>query len=96
MKYLKIDDNKGWYTIDAKNWIDIGKINKEDLLKLLDFAINDDKFEMDEYNETNLQNQAHQIIYENIYTNITSVLKNRPRFKDESELKYKDAIEKYK
>lgn len=96
MKYLKIDDNKGWYTIDAKNWIDIGKINKEDLLKLLDFAINDDKFEMDEYNETNLQNQAHQIIYENIYANITSVLNNRTRFKDESELKYKDAIEKYK
>jgi len=64
MKYLKIDDNKASFIKDKtqpKIWTEIDKIEKEDLMNLLDFATDDD-FEMDEYNEDILANKAHQII----------------------------------
>ena len=48
MKYLKIENNKGYYCLGQDNWQDIDRINKDDLLILLDKAIETD-FEMDEY-----------------------------------------------
>ncbi len=97
MKYLKIEDNKGHYlkTIDSTDtWTEIDKINKDDLLTLLNNAITSD-FEMDEYSEEILANKAHQIIYKNIYEKFVNVLLMKDKFKDESENLYKDAIEKY-
>lgn len=97
MKYLKIDDNKAFY-LQASNdetiWIEIDKINKVDLLALLDCAISSD-FEMDEYSEEILANKAHQIIYKNIFEKFKTLLTMKDKFKDESENLYKDAIEKY-
>ena len=63
MKYLKIDNNKGYYRFDTtvENWTDIEQINKEDLLILLKFASSED-FEMDEYKDELLQNPAHNYI----------------------------------
>ena len=98
MKYLKISDNKGYYLkaieADKEDWTEIDKINKDDLMNLLNKAIESD-FEMDEYIEEVLGNKAHQIIYKNIYEKFVSLLTNRKRFKDESENLYKDAIKKY-
>ena len=89
MKYLKIDDNKGHFTTDGSSWLPIDQIDKNQLLKLLDFALEED-FEMDEFSEKDLANQAHQI-----YEKLTELRENRTRFKDESEALYKTAIEKY-
>ncbi len=36
MKYLKIEDNKGFYQLEPDNWKKIDKINKDDLMTLLD------------------------------------------------------------
>ena len=94
MKYLKIDDNKGHFTTDGFSWLPIDQIDKNQLLKLLDFALEED-FEMDEFSEKHLANQAHQIIYKNIYEKLTELRENRTRFKDKSEALYKTAIEKY-
>lgn len=94
MKYLKIEDSKAAYTIDGVNWKPIDKIDKDALLLLVDLALSGE-FEMDAYDEAILNNQAHQIIYKNIFEKFTELLNNKDRFRDESESLYKDAIEKY-
>lgn len=97
MKFLKINDNKAFFLKDKEepeNWTEIDKIEKEDLIKLLDFAIQED-FEMDVYDENILANKAHQIIYKSIYEKLNTFLNNKDRFKDETEAIYKEALEKY-
>ena len=94
MKYLKIDDNSGLYTIDGENWASIDLINKDDMLILVDKALSED-FEMDAYNHEGIGNPAHQIIYKHISEKLSDLNDNKNRFKDESESLYKDVIEKY-
>ena len=94
MKLLKIEDNKGYFSLDGEVWNPIDEINKEHLLSLLDLALTDD-IEMDEFEKEKVGNQAHQIIYKNIFEKFRDLHKNRNRFKDESEALYKEAIEKY-
>ncbi len=99
MKYLKIEDNRGFFlrisTDDgADTWSEIDQIGKDDLLALLNKAISEE-FEMDEFNEDILSNKAHQLIYKNLYEKFSDLLTNKTRFKDESESLYKAAIEKY-
>lgn len=95
MMYLKIDDGKGYYRLLENSWIEIDKIGKEDLMSLLDKLLNSE-FEMEEYKSDLLANKAHQVIYRNLYQNFSELLKNKRRFKDESEKLYKTAFEKYK
>lgn len=97
MKYLKIEDNKAFYlkVIEEKlNWIEIDQINKDDLLLLLNKAI-DDNFELDDYKEELLANKAHQIIYKSLAEKFTILISNKTRFVDESALLYKEALDKY-
>ncbi len=97
MKYLKIENNKGFYRIDTttENWFELDQINKDQLLTLLKCASNDE-FEMDEYKEELLQNPAHNIIYKNINGKFIDFLSNKTRFQDTVEAMYKPAIDKYK
>ena len=98
MKYLKIEDNKGFYLKEEPTgaiWIELDQIGKDDLFFLLNKAIVEE-FEMDLYNEELLANKAHQIIYKNFHEKFTDLLANKSRFKDESENLYKIALEKYK
>lgn len=97
MKYLKIDNNKGYYRFETtvENWTDIEQINKEHLLILLKFASSED-FEMDEYKDELLQNPAHNIIYKNIHGKFKEFLGNKTRFQDSVEAMYKQSIERYK
>jgi hypothetical protein len=94
MKYLKIENNKVFYLNNNSESNEIDKISKEDLMNLLNKAVESD-FEMDEYKEENIANKAHQIIYKNIYEKFKNILDNKTRFKDESQRLYKDALDKY-
>ena len=94
MKFLKIEKNKGFYTIDKIVWNEIDTIKKEDLLKLIEYALSDE-FEMDEFQKEQIANQAHQIIYKHIYEKLDELNKNKNRFLDEGEALYKEAIQKY-
>lgn len=97
MKFLKIDNNQAFFIKDKNEpeiWTEIDKIEKDDLMKLLDFATEDD-FEMDVYDENTLANKAHQIIYKSIYEKLNVFLTNKSRFKDQTETIYKEALEKY-
>jgi len=97
MIYLKIEDNRGFFLKDKESpedWTELDKIEKEDLMKLLDYAT-EEEFEMDEYKEEVLGNKAHQIIYKNLYEKFNNFLSNKNRFKDETDNVFKEAIEKY-
>jgi hypothetical protein len=95
MKCLKIEKDRGWYTLDDKEWKEIDKIDKDDLMRLLDLAISNESFEIDDFNQEKLANQAQSIIYSNIYKKFSELLNNKTRFKDESESMYKEALDKY-
>jgi hypothetical protein len=98
MKYLKIEENKGFFLKETEKvpaeWVSIDQITKDNLLLLLNKAISTD-FEMDQFKEENLGNKTHQIIYKNIFEKFTDLLSNKTRFKDESGRIYRDALEKY-
>lgn len=95
MKYLKIEQNKGYYRDWDNNWVELDKISKDDLMSLLDNAINED-FEMDPFDVSILGNKAHQIIYKNLFDKFNELLENKNRFKDECEQLYRKAIQRYK
>lgn len=94
MKYLKIENKKGMFLNNNNEWKEIGEINRENLLYLIDKAVEED-FEMDEYDANELPNHAHQIIYENLLEKFKDLLNNKNRFKDEATAMYKQALEKY-
>ena len=95
MKSLKVENGKVYFLDKNSKYQEIDQIEKEGLLYLLNKAIEDDSFEMDEYSEESIQNKAHQIIYKNIFNKFKELLQNRTRFKDESRQMYKEAFEKY-
>jgi hypothetical protein len=97
MKYLKINNNKGYYRLDTavENWTELDQINKDHLLTLLKLA-STGNFEMDEYEDTLIQNPAHNIIYKNIHGKFKDFLSNKTRFQDSVDAMYKQAIDKYK
>ncbi len=94
MKYLKIEGNKGFYQLEPDSWKEIDKINKDDIMVLIEKAV-ETEFEMDEFQEEKVANKAHQIIYKKLYEKFSDLIDNKSRFKDESEQLYKSAIEKY-
>lgn len=95
MKVLKIDKSQGYYSVTGSKYETIDKIDKEGLLKLADLAL-EDNFEIDEYDETKLQNQAHQIIYKSISEKLLELNLRKDEFKDESERLFLEEHEKYR
>ncbi len=93
MKYLEIKDHKGYYW-DEKQMVEIDKISKDDLLKLINHA-EEDGFEMDVYDDDQLQNKAHQIIYQSIHTKLSEFLANKEQFNREVDALYAEAVGKY-
>ena len=100
MKYLYIENGQGFFSVSGleKDKQTIDKIQKEDLLRLLNLIVDESAengFEMDSYDEESLKNPAHKIIYNNIYDKFDALIKKRVQFKDETCNLYKSAIEKY-
>lgn len=95
MKYLKVDNGKGFFLRD-ETYEAIDGMSKDDILKLLDIATNpEQEFEMDSIAEIPIVNEAHSIIYKSLYDKFNDLLSNRTRFFDESMSVYKSALEKY-
>ena len=95
MKCLKIEKGKGKFINREGEFLDLDTMSKDDILHLLDIATGDDSFEMDDADEKEISNQAHRIIYQSLYEKFSELLKNKTRFKDESESIYKEALQKY-
>ena len=97
MKCLEIRNGKGYfYNMDGE-MVELDKMKKDDLMHLLNIATDTEKnFEMDDIQLSNIENQAHKVIYENLFDKFQELLQNRTRFYDESIALYKDAMQKYK
>ncbi len=96
MKLLKIENNLGYYRNDQGEFAQVDKITKEDILKLVDLTLGEEDIEFDEYNEENLKNQAHQIIYKSISEKLQGLKDRRQEFIDQSERLYLQDYEKYR
>lgn len=66
------------YFINADNKEkEIDTIGKDDILFLLEQATNPEiEFELDEIDDTNVKNEAHKIIYENISEKFRELARN--------------------
>ncbi|WGK61869.1 hypothetical protein QAO71_01010 [Halopseudomonas sp. SMJS2] len=95
MKALKVENSKGYFLTENGTYETVDKIDKVILLRLVNAAL-EDGFEIDEYNEDDLKNQAHQIIYKSISEKLNDLHNRRNQFRDESERLFLDEYEKYK
>lgn len=96
MKYLRIDNGKAYYLGSDDDSYEVDSIQKEDMLHLLDAATNKEvDFEMDACVDE-IHNEAHRIIYKELYKRLQELLDNKDKFLDESEILYKEALQKYK
>jgi hypothetical protein len=55
----------------------------------------DSSGELEPYDEEKLKNQAHQVVYKSIYSNLKALEDRRQEFIDESERLYLEDYKKY-
>lgn len=98
MNYLKIDNNQVWFRTDKtiETYKAIDEVNKEDILNLVKLIIEEDNFEMAEYNSEIIGNTAHNIIYKNIYEKLNALKHNRTEIIEEANSEFSAAFNKYK
>jgi hypothetical protein len=96
MKLLRINENGGQFLKADGGYDAIDKIDKEDLLRLVDRTLEDDEFEVDEYDEQAVKNQAHQVIYKSIAQKLIELKKRKEGFIDESARLYLEEYERYR
>lgn len=97
MKCLRIKNGKCQFCHNGNDYIDVDRIGKDDILKLLDIATDEElDFEMDEFDDDKIKNPVHKIIYRNLCEKFSELLNHKSQFLDESEAVYKDALQKYK
>ena len=94
MKLLKIENNLGHYWGEDGAYHEIDQITKEALLWVLE-RILDGSGELDEYDEDELKNQAHQVVYKSIYNNLKALAARRQEFLDESERLFLEDYKRY-
>lgn len=94
MKVLKIDNSQGYFLTEEGDYELIDRLDKSALLRLVNLAL-EEGFEIDTYDEDQLRNQAHQIIYRSISEKLSDLHQRRQQFRDESEKMYLEEYEKY-
>jgi len=96
MKLLWIKDNEGLFRGKDGNDLPVDKMSKEDLLRLVDLTLGEAAIEFEDYDETLVKNQAHQIIYKQVHAKLRGLRERRQEFIDESARLYLEDYEKYK
>jgi hypothetical protein len=96
MKLLRIHENAAQFLKANGSYEAIDKIDKDDLLRLVDRTLDADDFEIDTYDEQVVKNQAHQVIYKSIAQKLVDLRKRREGFIDESARLYLAEYEKYR
>lgn len=95
MKLLSIENGRGFFFAEGGAPKTLDQISKEDVLRLVELALSSE-IEMDEYDASRLMNQAHQIIYQNIWTRLAELSLRRNEFLDESKRQYLAEYERYR
>ena len=94
MKLLKIENNFGHFLTEDGEYQTIDEITKEALLWIMGKVL-DKTGELEPYDEEKIKNQAHQVGYKSIYSNLKALEDRRQEFIDESERLYLDDYKKY-
>ncbi|MDO8064945.1 hypothetical protein [Janthinobacterium sp. SUN206] len=94
MKLLKIENGQGHYYTSATVYHAVDKISKDDLLQLVNWAL-ENEVEFDDYNEELLKNQAHQIVYKSLLEKLRDLTNRRREFHDEAEQLFSKEYDKY-
>ncbi|SDG68928.1 hypothetical protein [Janthinobacterium sp. YR213] len=94
MKLLKIENGQGHYYTSAAAYQAVDKINKGDLLYLVNLAL-ENEVEFDDYNEELLKNQAHQIVYKSLLEKLRDLTNRRREFRDEADQLFSKEYDKY-
>lgn len=94
MKLLKIEKHQGYFFSKDQEYIPLDRITKESLLTLVDLALENDA-EFDEFDEDQIKNQAHQIIYKSVYAKLSALSDEKEEFIDESKRLFLKEYEKY-
>ncbi len=95
MKLLSISDNKGFFLTAGGDYEPLDKIGREDLLRLVNLTLTADT-EMDEFDASLLQHQAHQIVYQNLSRKLVELTARKAEFFDESKRLFLTEYERYK
>jgi hypothetical protein len=96
MKLLRIHENAGQFLKADGTYETIDKIDKDDLLRLVDKTLDAEEFEVDAYDEQAVKNQAHQVIYKSIAQKLVDLRKRREGFIDEAARLYLVEYERYR
>lgn len=96
MKLLKIHEQAGQFLKADGTYESIDKVEKDDLLRLVDCTLDADEFDLDAFDDQAIKNQAHQVIYKSIAQKLTDLRRRREAFIDESARLYLAEYEKYR
>lgn len=96
MKLLKIDESCGYFRDLNGGYVQVDKISKDDLLRLVTWTLEEAEVENDPYDEKAIQHQAHQVIYKSILQKLESLRSRRQSFIDESARLFLDDYERYR
>lgn len=94
MKLLKIEEPLGQFLTKDGTYNTIDKITKDDLFRIVE-GILESSGELDLYDEEKIKNQAHQVIYKSVYSNLKALEDRKQEFIDESERLYLEDYKKY-
>jgi hypothetical protein len=95
MKLLQISESKGYFLAESGEYVPVDSMRKEDLLRLAEITLTTES-EMDEFDSALLQNQAHQIIYQNVWSKLGELAGRRAEFLDQSKRQFLTEYERYK
>lgn len=94
MKILKIEDNKGYFCANGEEFVSLDKLDKENLLNLVDYVLTEE-VEMDSYDPEILKNEAHRIIYRSVHKKLQELISRKDEFFDKSEREFYEIYENY-
>lgn len=97
MMLLKIENNKGKFSTDGINFIEVEKISKDDILKMLEKVLSENEIIIEESNndDKKINSPAQKIIYDNIYEKINEIIDEKEEINSFEDDEYYDAIKKY-
>lgn len=95
MKLLKAENNQGYFLDKDGDFDPVDKVTKEDLLRLAEFVLEEDEIEFDPYSEDVIKNEAHRILYRNVWEKLQGLRDRREEFLEQRDALYQQAFEKY-
>ena len=96
MKLLKIEKEQGHFRDEKGAYQPIVKIRKEDLLRLVNWTLDEKDVEFDAYDEQAIKHQAHQVVYKSVVQKLSALRERKEEFLDQSERLFLEEYERYK